>query len=65
MLAPHHDERFDEDVLGPGVVPLFSETPGEVRWAGPPVPGHHNAEVYAELGLSADEVAALAEEKVV
>ncbi len=65
MLVAHHDERFDEDVLGPGVVPGFSATPGEVRWAGPPVPGHHNAEVYAELGLSGDEVDALADEKVI
>jgi formyl-CoA transferase len=65
MLTPHHDERFDEDVLGPGVVPLFSGTPGEVRWAGPPVPGHHNAEVYAELGFSADEIAALGDEEVI
>jgi len=65
MLVAHHDERFDEDVLGPGVVPGFSATPGEVRWAGPPVPGHHNAEVYAELGLSGDEVAELASTQVI
>ena len=65
MLVAHHDERFDEDVLGPGVVPAFSATPGEVRWAGPPVPGHHNAEVYAELGLSGDEVAELASAQVI
>jgi len=65
MLVAHHDERFDEDVLGPGVVPAFSATPGAVRWAGPPVPGHHNAEVYGELGLSDDELAALADEHVI
>jgi formyl-CoA transferase len=65
MLVAHHDERFDEDVLGPGVVPAFSATPGEVRWAGPPVPGHHNAEVYGELGLSGDEVAELASAQVI
>lgn len=64
MLVAHHDERFDEDVLGPGVVPLFSDTPGAVRWAGPPVPGHHNAEVYGELGLSPEQIAALAEDGV-
>ena len=65
MLVEHHDERFDEDVLGPGVVPTFSATPGAVRWAGPPVPGHHNAEVFGELGLSGDEIAALADEKTI
>jgi len=29
------------------------------------VPGHHNAEVFGELGLSGDEIAALAEEKTI
>jgi formyl-CoA transferase len=65
MLVAHHDERFDEDVLGPGVVPAFSATPGAVRWAGPPVPGHHNVEVYGELGLDAAQLAALQAEGVV
>jgi formyl-CoA transferase len=65
MLTPHFDERFGEDVLGPGVVPVFSDTPGAVRWAGPPVPGHHNAEVYSELGLSGEQIAALTDEKVI
>ena len=48
-LVAHHDERLDDDVLGPGVAPLLSDSPGAVRWAGPPRPGSHNAEVYAEL----------------
>ena len=65
MLVAHHDERFGEDVLGPGVVPTFSATPGSVRWAGPPVPGHHNDEVFAELGLDADELLRLADEKII
>jgi formyl-CoA transferase len=64
MLVPHHDERFDEDVLGPGVVPTFTATPGSVRRAGTP-PGADNHEVYAELGFSADEVDALAADGVV
>ena len=29
MLVPHHDERFDEDVLGPGVVPRFERDAGQ------------------------------------
>ena len=66
MLVEHHDERVGEDVLGPGIVPTFSGTPGAVRWAGPPVPGHHNAEVYSELlGLSEADLADLAEQGVV
>jgi formyl-CoA transferase len=53
MLVQHHDEGVGADVLGPGVVPKLTGTPGSVRWAGPPRPGTHNAEVYGELlGLS-------------
>ena len=62
MLVPHFDEAIGADVLGPGVVPKLSRTPGRVRWAGPPRPGTHNAEVYGDLlGLDAaqlDELAA-------
>jgi formyl-CoA transferase len=55
MLVPHYDERFHEDVLGPGIVPTFSATPGSIRWAGPPCPGTHNDEVFGEI-LGKDEV---------
>lgn len=60
MLVGHHDERIEEDVLGPGVVPTFGSTPGSVRWAGPPAPGRHNREVLEELlDLSGDDIDAL------
>lgn len=49
MLVPHFDEAIGDDVLGPGIVPRLTRTPGSVRWAGPPRPGTHNAEVYREL----------------
>jgi formyl-CoA transferase len=70
---PHYSARdmlveVDHPKLGnltvPGVVPKFSETPGAVRRAGPTL-GEHNQEVYAELGLSADELAALEERGVI
>jgi formyl-CoA transferase len=64
MLVPHHDERFDEDVLGPGVVPTFTATPGSVRRAGI-APGADNHDVYGELGLSTDEIEALAADGVI
>jgi formyl-CoA transferase len=57
MLVPHFDEAIGADVLGPGVVPKLSANPGSVRWAGPPRPGVHNAEVYGDmLGLSAPQL---------
>jgi formyl-CoA transferase len=65
MLVPHHDERIGEDVLGPGIVPKFSATPGSVRWAGPPRAGAHNSEVFGDLlGLAATEIAELARAEV-
>ncbi|MFM9032790.1 MAG: CaiB/BaiF CoA transferase family protein [Mycobacterium sp.] len=65
MLVEHYDEGAGRTVLGPGVVPVLSETPGGVRSAGPARPGRHNAEVYGELlGLGADDLAALTEQGV-
>lgn len=65
MLVEHQDERSGRTVLGPGVVPVLSESPGAVRSAGPARPGQHNDEIYRDLlGLSAGELADLAEEGV-
>lgn len=56
MLVDHFDERIGADVLGPGVMPVLTGTPGSVRWAGPPRPGTHNDDVYGGLlGLSPAE----------
>jgi len=59
MVLAHHDEGVGADVLGPGITPKLSDSPGGLRWAGPPRPGRHNTEVYSEL-LWLDD-AALAE----
>ncbi|KYZ75662.1 CoA-transferase [Anaerosporomusa subterranea] len=32
----------------PGITPVFSETPGEIKWVGPRL-GEHNQQVYSEL----------------
>ena len=45
-------------LLQPGVVPRLTETPGGVTRRAPH-PGEHNAEVFGELGLSSNEIAAL------
>ncbi|AZG48433.1 CaiB/BaiF CoA transferase family protein [Gordonia insulae] len=66
MMVPHHDERLGRDVLGPGIVPKLSESPGSVRTAGPPRPGAHNDEVYRDLlGLDDVTLADLADRAVI
>ncbi|HXX38111.1 MAG TPA: CoA transferase [bacterium] len=48
-----------------GVVPKFSETPGEVRATGPAL-GAHNREIYRGwLGLTDNDIARLADEEVI
>jgi formyl-CoA transferase len=65
MLVEHEDPEFGT-YLGPGIVPKFSETPGEVRWSATWEHGSHNAEIFGELlGLSDQELAELREEGVV
>ena len=65
MIAEHWDERVGRAVLGPGIVPVLSESPGTIRNAGPARPGQHNDEVYAGiLGKTADELAELRAEGV-
>ncbi len=65
MLVEHWDERVERSVLGPGVVPVLSDTPGTVRSAGPARPGQHNDEIYRGLlGRSAEELDALRAEGV-
>ena len=65
MIVEHHDERIGRPVLGPGVVPQLSATPGGIRNAGPARPGQHNDDVYVGLlGKTAAEVESLRAEGV-
>ncbi|MGY4652667.1 CaiB/BaiF CoA transferase family protein [Mycobacterium sp. URHB0021] len=65
MIAEHFDERVGRTVLGPGVIPVLSETPGTIRSAGPARPGQHNDEVYRGLlGKSDAELDSLRAEGV-
>ena len=65
MLVEHFDERIGRNVLGPGVVPVLSESPGGVRFAGSARPGQHNTEVYTGLlGLSETAIDELTEQGV-
>jgi formyl-CoA transferase len=59
MLVEHPDEELGP-IVGPGVVPKMSRTPGSVRWSGPWTMGGHNADVLGELaGVDAEQLAAL------
>ena len=65
MLVEHWDDRVERNVLGPGVVPVLSESPGTVRLSGSSRPGQHNRDVYGELlGRTDDELAQLQAEGV-
>jgi formyl-CoA transferase len=65
MLVEHWDDRVGRNVLGPGVVPVLSESPGTVRLSGSSRPGQHNQDVYGELlGRSEAELAQLEAEGV-
>jgi formyl-CoA transferase len=66
MIAEHWDDRVERTVLGPGVVPVLSKTPGTIRSAGPARPGQHNDDVYAGLlGKTDAELEALRGEGVI
>ncbi|MGZ6780606.1 MAG: CoA transferase, partial [Mycobacterium sp.] len=66
MIADHFDERIGRNVLGPGVVPVLSESPGTIRNAGPARPGQDNDQVYGGLlGRTAAELTALRDEGVI
>ncbi|BDY30625.1 CaiB/BaiF CoA transferase family protein [Mycolicibacterium mageritense] len=66
MIVDHWDERVGRNVKGPGIVPVLSESPGQIRNAGPAQPGQHNAEVFTGLlGRSADELDKLRAEGVI
>lgn len=74
VADPHYQFRddiveIDDPELGQtrmlGLAPKFSDTPGELRHMGPTL-GQHNASIYGErLGLSDDELAALAADGII
>jgi formyl-CoA transferase len=65
MLVEYEDPEFGSYV-GPGIVPKFSATPGEVRWSAAWDEGSHNEEIYCGLlGLSESELTELHEEGIV
>jgi crotonobetainyl-CoA:carnitine CoA-transferase CaiB-like acyl-CoA transferase len=47
------------------VVPKLTETPGRIRFAGQMEIGQENDEIYARLGLSADEIQELKRDAVI
>lgn len=54
------------DLVGPGIVPRLSDTPGHANHTGHWALGHDNDDVYGELlGMSAEERRALADRGVI
>ncbi|MEB3032108.1 CaiB/BaiF CoA transferase family protein [[Mycobacterium] nativiensis] len=65
MIAEHWDEGAERSVLGPGIIPVLSDTPGAIRNAGSARPGQHNDEVYTGLlGKTGAELDSLRSEGV-
>ncbi|MBO6505937.1 MAG: CoA transferase [Kordiimonadaceae bacterium] len=54
---PEYEKLYMQNVF-----PKLSQTPGEIRWAGPHTLGEHNDQVYADLlGKSQEEIEAMRE----
>ncbi len=64
MIREFFDPRIGK-MLMPGVVPILSDTPGQIRWAGPGI-GADNEVIYKELlGLSSEQYEAFQKEEVI
>ncbi len=64
-LVPMADERLPEPVITPSVVPRLSETPGEIHHLGPSLGEHCEEILEGLLGLSAEKVRELREQRVI
>ena len=69
LADEHYRERetiveMEDGVVLQNAVPRLSSTPAVIRRPAPAL-GEHNAEVYGELGIDADELARLAEDGLV
>jgi formyl-CoA transferase/succinyl-CoA--D-citramalate CoA-transferase len=64
MIRRVKDPRFG-DIAVPGIAPRLTVTPGDIAWLGAQTPGEHNDDVYADLGLDADEIAALRDDGII
>ena len=59
-----HDSELG-DLVGPGIVPRLSATPGSVRHSGRWTLGHDNVDIFGALGLDAEEQAELKSRNVI
>jgi formyl-CoA transferase len=63
-LISVHDPELG-DLVGPGVIPRLSATPGAVHHTGRWALGHDNVEVFDALGISAEQQLALRDRRII
>ena len=65
MIRNEKDDFFGE-IAVPGIVPVLSETEGDVGWLGSPAPGSHNEEIYNDiLGINIEDLAELKKDGII
>jgi formyl-CoA transferase len=59
------DEELEDDFEMPGIVPQFSETPGEIKWTGPTLGKHTREVLRTRTSLDNEKIDQLSDDGVI